>query len=106
MSGLHQEKRSVSTGVDDSTRIIGFRGIGTGRSGRRGLKVLVILEGMLGDRSQYPLPLLVLINLIDLRKGLVNIGHSRYKGSTLFDGATYRFPIERVAPAVMLIART
>src|SRR3989442_10067490 len=61
---------------------------------------------MLSDRSHYLPPLLILINLIDLREGFVDIGESCYKRGALFDGATYRFPIERVSPAVVLIART
>src|SRR5439155_26732543 len=89
--GPHQEKRSVSTGVDDSTRIIGFRRIGTGRSSRRGLKVLVVVKGMPSDRLHYLPPFMVLIYFIDLGKSLVDIGHRRYKRCILLDVATHRF---------------
>src|SRR5882762_4229891 len=65
---------------------------------------MVIPERMLGDRMHYLTPLGIAIYVMYLPESLVDIRHRGYERSPLLDGAMSRFPIERVAPAVMIIA--
>jgi len=53
----------------------------------------------------YLTPPGISVDLINLLESLVNIRHSRYEGSPIFDGAASRFPIKWVPPTVMIIAR-
>src|ERR1700692_4760607 len=61
---------------------------------------------MLRDRLHYLAPFGVLINLINFAKGFVYVRNRGYERRSRYDRATNRFPIERVAPAVVFIPGT
>src|SRR5689334_10861539 len=61
---------------------------------------------MLGYRFHYLEPFLYLVNLPNLPKGLVNIGYGCYKRGSLFDRAAQRYPVEWVAPTIIVVAGT
>src|SRR5215467_10590722 len=61
---------------------------------------------MLSDRSHYPPPSIISVNLISLSEGFIYISYRRYEWRTFLDGTAQCFPIIWISPAVILVIST